>query len=572
METPAMHRLRVFLRICFGYLTLISLVLSIFMVRTFYWMATHPHHYAYTYRGQRNLFLSGSLILLSRFVRLIPFLMAIVYGTAWWTLKHGRRSARAWSIAASILIVLSTAALFTASLLLWPARHHHFGFLLFQIFFFAVGVLGLFVFSRRFSGALNSGAQPRHFQGDGTSAFLDLLVSALALSGVWGGIVLYTSWAHAQLLPFTRGTVSWPVILLIIFITVVLHEAAHATVGLALGMKLRAFVIGPFQWRIRDGRWTYRFVPAAFLSFGGSTGIISTNPNQSRWVEISMIAAGPLINLLSAILAALLTFSAKGHSWERFWEPLAFFALVNTVTFAVNLVPFRPEALYSDGARIFQFLSGGKWAELHRVFSIVLSSTVTPLRPRNYDIQAINGAAANFTAGREALMLRLFATSHYLDQNQLPEARACFAEAVSILDDGQINLSSDLLATFVFNTVYLERDAAAARRYWDLFESSSPTHLGVDYWLARSALHFIENNLLEARNAWDAGAALARKLPTAGAYEFDRDRYRLMRDLLSSPSTADPEPSFSSAKLLRMLPRDPGPQSISSTPGGNISA
>src|SRR3569833_3338119 len=167
-----MHRLRVFLRICFGYLTLISLKLSIFMVRTFYWMATHPHHYAYTYRGQRNLFLSGSLILLSRFVRLIPFLMAIVYGTAWWTLKHGRRSARAWSIAASILIVLSTAALFTASLLLWPARHHHFGFLLFQIFFFAVGVLCLGGGARGGAGARGAGARPRRGRGGGTSARL----------------------------------------------------------------------------------------------------------------------------------------------------------------------------------------------------------------------------------------------------------------------------------------------------------------------------------------------------------------------------------------------------------------
>ena len=232
--------------------------------------------------------------------------------------------------------------------------------------------------------------------------------------------------------------------------TVILHESAHASVGLILGMKLRAFVVGPFQWRIRDGRWTYRFVPAGFLSFGGSTGIIPTNPNQSRWVEIAMIAAGPFINLLTGLLAALTVVSAKGHRSERFWEPLAFFALVNIVTFAVNLVPFRPEALYSDGARIFQFLSGGPWATLHRIFSTVLSSTVTPLRPRDYDIQAIQSAASHFTHGREALMLRLFATSYYLDQDQIPEARATFAEAVSIVQDSDINIPPDLLTTFVF--------------------------------------------------------------------------------------------------------------------------
>jgi len=572
METPAMRRLRVFLRICFGYLTLISLVVSIFMVRTFIWMYQHPRADTWVSQTDRQLS-SATLVALSYFVRLIPLILAVVYGSAWWTLKNGRRSARSWGIAASIVVILTSAGLATARLTLWHGGRHHFrgSYLLFQTFFFAVGILGLVVFARSSSESIQS-TQRRRLAGDGTSAFLDLLVSGLALTGVWGGIILYTRWGHAQQLPFVRGSVSWPVILLIIFITISLHEAAHACVGLALGMKLRAFVIGPFQWRIRDGRWTYRFIPAGFLSFGGSTGIVSANPNQSRWVEIAMIAAGPLINLIAGIFAAFLTISAKGQAWESYWEPLAFFALVNMVTFAINLVPFRPEALYSDGARIFQLLSGGPWAELHRVFSMVLSSTVTSLRPRNYDIQALNSAAAYFTHGREALMLRLFGTSCFLDQSQVAEARSSFAQAVSIAEESQISISSDLLTTFVFNSVYLDRDAGAARRYWDLFESKNPQHFGVDYWLARSALHFIEDHPLEARDAWNVGAALARELPTAGAYEFDRDRYRLMRDLLGSTSRMEPQDSVSSSKLIRMPARDHSPQSVSrrTSPGGKF--
>ena len=569
-----MRRLRVFLRICFGYLTLISLVVSIFMVRTFIWMYQHPRANTWFAQSDRQLS-SAALIALSYFVRLIPLILAGVYGTAWWTLKHGRRSARSWGIAASVVVILTSAGLVTARLTLWHAGRHHFRgtYLLFQIFFFAVGILGLIVFARSSSESIQS-AQRRRLAGDGTSAFLDLLVSGLALTGVWGGIIFYTRWGHAQQLPFLRSSVSWPVILLIIFITISLHEAAHASIGLALGMKLRAFVVGPFQWRIRDGRWNYRFIPAGFLSFGGSTGIVSTDPNQSRWVEIAMIAAGPLMNLVAGLLAAFLTISAPGRPWERYWEPLAFFALVNIVTFAINLVPFRPEALYSDGARIFQLLSGGPWAELHRVFSMVLSSTVTSLRPRNYDIQAIHSAAAYFTHGREALMLRLFATSCFLDRNQTAEARATFAQAVSIANESQINISTELLTTFVFNAVFLERDAVAARRYWDLFESKTPTHFGVDYWLARSALHFVESHPLEARDAWNVGAALARELPAAGAYEFDRDRYRLMRDLLGSTSTMEPPDSVSSSKLIRMPARDRSPHTVSrrTSPGGKFTA
>jgi len=156
----------------------------------------------------------------------------------------------------------------------------------------------------------------------------------------------------------------------------------------------------------------------------------------------------------------------------------------------------------------------------------------------------------------------------------MPEARAHFADTIAIAEDKSIPITSDLLTTFVFNAAYLERDAAAARRYWDLFESKTPTHFGVDYWLSRAALHFVEDHPLEARDAWNVGAALARELPTAGAYEFDRDRYRLIRDLLNSATAPDPQPSLSSAKLLRMPPRDRASRPVGprTFPGGNITA
>lgn len=539
METLAMQRLRGFLRVCFGYLTLISTLVSGFMVTSLIWMAQHPHTYHYYYRGERRVAASVVLITLSRLVRFIPIIMAVIYGMAWWSVKLGKPSARRWAIAASALMVVSSIAMVTARLAFWPPgrTHLHGSFLLFQAFFFVAGILGLIVFIK--STAASMQPQSPRVRGDGTSSLLDLSVSVLALGGLWGGMILYARWGYAHQLPHTRGFVSLLVITAVILITVVLHEAAHASVGVAFGMKLRAFVIGPFQWRIRDGRWTYRFILSSFLSFGGSTGIVPSNPNQSRWVEIAMIAAGPLINLCAGLLAAWATLSAKGQPYERFWETLAFFATVNLVTFVVNLIPFRPDALYSDGARIFQLLSGGPWALLHRVFSIVLSSTVTPLRPRNYDLDAINRAAAHFTFGREALLLRLFATSHYLDTAKIPEARESYAEALRIYQQSTPKIPVELFTTFVFNSVYLHRDPVGARHFWNLFESKGPSHVGVDYWLARTALHWIENHPREARDAWNTGNVLAQQLPNAGAYNFDRDRYRIMEVLLAKVPIAN---------------------------------
>ena len=90
--------------------------------------------------------------------------------------------------------------------------------------------------------------------------------------------------------------------------------------------------------------------------------------------------------------------------------------------------------------------------------------------------------------------------------------------------------------------------AAEARQWWDLMEAKKPTHLGVDYWLARSALLWIENHNEEAREAWNKTSALAQKLPRAGTYEFDRYRVGLLGAVLgASPATSSiPEVSVHS--------------------------
>lgn len=540
MGSVGMQRLRGFLRGCFGYLTLISTFASGLALITFYRLALGHSNLIPSHSTGRSTLLSVLLMVLSLSIRCMPLVMAVTYGMAWWTLKQGKPSARPWAVAASALLIIVSVILITARFSIWGhGRSHHLGsFLFFQSLFIAAGILGLFVFVRTSSAEIIARAAPPRIQGDGTSAFLDIAVSLMALAGLWGGMIVYTRWGQAQHLPIIRGSISATLVVAVILITIALHEAAHAGVGLALGMKVRAIVIGPFQLRIRDGQWTHRFSIASFLSFGGSTGLIPSNPDQSRWVEICMIAAGPLINLCAGLAASWAAFGAKGRTYERYWELIAFFATVNLITFIVNLIPFRPDAIYSDGARIYQLVSGGPWACLHRVYSTVLSSTVTPLRPKNYNLSAIEQAACFFTHGREALMLRIFATSYFLDTGGPLLAHEAFVEAERIQRESRVPLSPELLLTFVFNSVYLANDGAAARRFWDVFESTNPTYFGVDYWLSRTALHWIENHLAEAQDSWKTGYALARKLPDAGAYNFDRDRYDMMRQLLDGTPIA----------------------------------
>src|SRR5207245_1960281 len=89
---------------------------------------------------------------------------------------------------------------------------------------------------------------------------------------------------------------------------------------------------------------------------------------------------------------------------------------------------------YSDGAMIYQLLSRGPWADFHRIEAMIGSSLVTPLRPGYYDIEGILRASHKITRGRQALLLRLYAYAHYLDQGRICEARDALGEAESIYD------------------------------------------------------------------------------------------------------------------------------------------
>ena len=486
-------------------------------------------------------------------LRLLPTLLmigsaalfAVVYGVAWWSVKTAKSYARWWAIAASAAMVLTGALL----LLLIAVQEINpsprivhlppgvlIEFSLINLMFVGGGTGGLIAFSRYDENAapVVPKKAPR-IAGDGTSSFLDFIGIGLTVIGYFIGENLWFHWAREQGLPLGRGGSIWLLLLFAILTDVLFHECGHASIGMLLGMKLRAFIVGPFQFRVRDGRWNFQFLPGKAFSGGGAAALVPTDPNQPMWCELSMIAAGPVFSLMTGLAGAVLTQSIVGTQYANAWH---FFALVSTfgfISFVVNLLPLRPDAFYSDGARIYQLISGGQWADWHRAMSIVASTGVTPLRPRNYDIEAIERTSVWLTTGRQALLLRLLAVSYYFDSGRSTEALPPLAEAERIYDESASDVPAELHTAFVFDTAFLRRDAAAARKWWDRMEAKKPTHFGVDYWLSSSALAWIEGRRDAAEAAWKKGNALAEKLPTAGTYMFDRDRYAELRRAMDEP-------------------------------------
>jgi hypothetical protein len=466
---------------------------------------------------------------------LIPALFAFftaAYAAAWWTLFRRTTWARVCGIAASVLTVMIS----LRPILLTPESiEGSLGVVL------AIGILGLIAFLHRveMTSSAAKNPVPLPIPGDWTSQFVNKAAQAFIFVVSFLAYRWWISWikTHGAL----TGHSSWVRLLgtlLVLLLITTVHELGHAAAGLSCGMKLRAFFVGPFQWRMRDGKWGFHFNPKGILLAEGITGIVPSSGKMPRWLYLAMIAAGPLANVLTGVSALLIASTLPLSSPAQAGGLLALCGAWSLALAAGNLLPFRTASGYSDGATILQLLTGGTLADLHMAIAAIGSSLVSPTRPKDYDILTIQRAACGVAQGRQALLLRLYAFSHCLDRGKNREASEALAQAESVYLQSASEIPADLHTCFVFGTAYVRRDARAAREWWDKMQSKKPANFNADYWRAESALHWIEGDLEKANQAWEKSNALAQQLPKAGAYEFGRHCCSLLRSVLDEAAAA----------------------------------
>jgi hypothetical protein len=524
----------------------------------------HSHHYT-----QYRPLPSDPAGLLS--IALLLGAATLIFGMAWFTFLTGKRSARYWVILPSAIhLVGAGAALFST-----PVRPVS---VLIGAF---VGIGGLaLTWNSRWSKVPGRQTPMPKNVGDGTSNLLNRGAQAVAVIGyiaAWWGCDL---WMIRLGEPRPRGGLLLAVLLG--FLVTLVHELGHTTIGLALHMRLRAFMAGPFEFRIRDGRWTFRFNPAGLLSEGGATGVVPSTPNQPRWHPLLMIAAGPAANLYTGLIALCFAsaFSVSGGENLEYVYPLGLFAAFNFVACIVNMIPIRTGSGYSDGAQIYQLLSRGAWADYHNVTALVGSSLVTPLQPRDYDIEAIQRAGRTIAKGPAGLLLRLYAYNYYLDCGQFSEAGQSLLDAETIYNDSASGVSAELLTVFVFGNALVRHDAAATRQWWDRMMAKGCKRKNDDYWRAKSAVSWMEGNKTLADEAWTHANTMTQRLPSAGAFQFDRTCCALLRQALDgkplNTNAPPPKPAQATAAQVTQQPavqwhflNPSSPHAQSPTPGSD---
>ncbi len=457
-------------------------------------------------------------------------LSAAVFGSAWWTCMKARRSARAFGLAASIvyllvalLPILFTHRLSSANTIL-----------------VAASLVGFVAFGKRLK--VKRAAKTEEvtaIAGDFTSLHVNRIAQAVTFGLSMGAYLWWQGWLTAQHITSLNGAwIRLALTLLALLAITSVHETGHAVVGMFCGMKLRAFFIGPFQWRIRDAKWEFEFKPKGLILADGETALIPGDGKLHPRQFLTMMAAGALANILTGSLALILVVGLGVALPPQATGFMALFGAWSLGLAAANLLPFRTPQGYSDGAIVLQLLSGGAFAEFHLSIAHIGSSLVSSLRPRDYDIGSIRSAANGIAHGRQALLMWLYAFSHSIDAGNEQEADEVLAQAELVCLQSASNVPAEFHTAFVFGNALVRRDPVATRFWWNRMQARKPTRFNADYWRAQSALHWIEGNLDEARIAWEKSHALVEQLPQAGAYDFSRYCCSLLRRELEQAKAA----------------------------------
>jgi hypothetical protein len=464
-----------------------------------------------------------------------------VSGIAWWMLRKGKPSARGWAIVASVMnaplpmlshLPVSNVIAKLLHVPQWlPAA--------------AITVAGLVAFWPEDSTAPAATPKPApatsvRVAGDGTSQLKDWTAQGVSIAIIWLAFNIWSRWATAHDLHYPGFLAFLIQMECAVLLTTFGHELGHLVAGWAGRKKLRSFHVGPFRWAIRNGEWRFDFNLLKF--YGGSVGMVAPDLRNVRSRKAFSLIGGPVASLVMGSIFIVVAMLTPGRPWQNYWMFFSMLATFSISAFIVNLIPLKPESLYSDGAQLYQIVTNGPWARVHFAFAMVTTSLVSRVRPRDFDVNVIRSAADSVPTGERGLLLRMFACMHYADANRIPEAVAWMEKAEPLYEGSVFQKPQDLCAEFVFVNALYKRDLLAAERWWKRIDALPKPEQDADYWRAQTALHWLRGEREEARNSWARGNALAQKLPASGTYEFTRSCFAKLAAALDEPVRTTPPP------------------------------
>lgn len=333
------------------------------------------------------------------------------------------------------------------------------------------------------------------------------LVSLALLGGVFGfALTLGTVAILPDQIEYLKGdgvgSVVAIVILLVLayFTTVALHELGHLLTGLAQGFQFYLYVVGFLGIKRDEHDRVKVYFNKDMQLFGGIAGSFPAQemPNVLRKMA-AVVAAGPLTSLITGVLFTWGAFtmiygltaeSTLGYKLSAGF--LLFCALLSLAVFAATTIPSRTGPFFTDRARFFRLIRGGKAAEIEQATLELITLSYTGKRYRD-----LNPAKIAVIQSDPAPIMRsvgeYYAYFYHLDRQEYDLAHSYAEKLEASSPELPAMLKNEYLRESAFSYAFVKKDAEKAELLWQKVQNFYENQQVIAVWRTKIALAIVNN-------------------------------------------------------------------------------
>jgi hypothetical protein len=336
-----------------------------------------------------------------------------------------------------------------------------------------------------------------------------VIVSSLILLAVCVGLwVLLEPKCLAAVAAQPSNLVPLPFLIFVAYeALVILHHLARILVAELVGLKLLAFVCGPFAIRRIRNRTRFTWNNRETMIFG-TTVFAPKTLDGLRWRCAWLIASGPMAMILIGLIFLMIVRAidpARASIDTLFLGAIAFIGIAGGVRL---LLPLGPRRSASYGELLWDALRGRPTSEVRFLVTALLHDGQQGIRPRDWSSKMLDLALQLTEKADQAERVTVCLLAFYraADMHQMQVAAGFLEEAVAKANPKFGALYAWVMLEKAFYEAWFKRDESSAHTAFGQVNdwSKVPHHA----WLRVSAaMAFVEGKTEEcqrqAREALD---------------------------------------------------------------------
>ncbi len=324
--------------------------------------------------------------------------------------------------------------------------------------------------------------------------------------------------------------VIFALLILSYFTTVALHELGHLLTGLAQGFRFYMYIVGFLGVKRDENEQVQFYFNTDLQLFGGIAGCFPTHDDPSNLRKMAwVVAAGPLTSLLTG---ALFTWGAFAMLHQLnpdstvlhkiFTGFFIFLAFMSIAIFAATTLPSRTGPFFTDRARFFRLIRGGKTAQIEQAIMQIIAFSYSGKRFRDLDFTKIQLIESDPSPVMHSIS-NYYAYYYYLDLQAFEQALAYAKKMEQASAALPISLKNEYLREAAFCYAFVEKNAEKALAAWEAVKKQVEKSESVSVLRTKIALLLIQNQVESAQHLLQKAFAKLGASPSKGADLLEKD-------------------------------------------------